>query len=65
MLVRCAKCVQVVSLSSYLGAAVDGGVLANTVDLVAGAGVDNVVRLGSVARHVCGFGGLVVGLVVV
>lgn len=43
------------SPSSYLVAAVDGGVLANTVDLVAGAGVDNVVRLGSVARHVCGF----------
>lgn len=36
---------------SYLAAAVDGGVLANAVDLVAGRGVDNVVRLGSVARH--------------
>ena len=42
-------------IESYLVAAVDGGVLANTVDLVAGAGVDDVVRLGSVARHVCGF----------
>jgi hypothetical protein len=45
-----------VSPSSYLLAAVDGGVLANAVDLVAGAGVDGVVRLGSVARHDCGFG---------
>lgn len=36
---------------SYLAAAVDGGVLADAVDLVAGRGVDNVVRLGSVARH--------------
>jgi hypothetical protein len=35
----------------YLVAAVDGRVLANAVDLVAGAGVDDVVRLGSVARH--------------
>jgi len=49
----------VVSVSSHLGAAVDGRVLANTVDLVAGGGVDDVVRLGSVARHDCGFGGLV------
>jgi len=45
--------------SSYLVAAVDGRVLANTVDLVAGAGVDNVVRLGSVARHVDEFVGVV------
>lgn len=42
-------------LLSYLAAAVDGRVLANTVDLVAGRGVDNVVRLGSVARHDCEF----------
>ena len=41
---------------SYLAAAVNGRVLANTVDLVAGGGVDDVVRLGSVARHVCGCG---------
>ena len=51
---------------SYLAAAVNGRVLANTVDLVAGGGVDDVVRLGSVARHVCGcgFGGLFGWLVV-
>lgn len=46
--------------SSYLLAAVDGGVLANAVDLVL-AGLDGVVRLGSVARHGCGFGGLIGG----
>jgi hypothetical protein len=50
--------------SSYLLAAVDGGVLANAVDLVAGAGVDGVVRLGSVARHDCRFGWLFGCLVV-
>ena len=42
----------------YLVAAVDGGVLSYAVDLVAGAGVDNVVRLGSVARHDYEFGWL-------
>jgi hypothetical protein len=52
------QCVLRVFPSSYLLAAVDGGVLANAVDLVAGAGVDGVVRLGSVARHDCGFGWL-------
>merc|ERR1712137_1186318 len=36
-------------------AAVDGGVLANAVDLVL-TKLDGVVRLGSVARHDCGFG---------
>jgi hypothetical protein len=50
------------SASSYLLAAVDGGVLANAVDLVL-TKLDGVVRLGSVARHDCGFGGLF-GLVV-
>lgn len=39
---------------AYLTAAVNGRVLANAVDLVAGRGVDDVVRLGSVARHGCG-----------
>jgi hypothetical protein len=48
-------CISIFDLS-YLAAAVDGRVLANTVDLVAGGGVDDVVRLGSVARHVCGCG---------
>ena len=48
----------VVSVSSHLAAAVDGRVLADTVDLVAGGGVDDVVRLGSVARHVWGCSGL-------
>ena len=45
------------SASSYLLAAVDGGVLANAVDLVL-TKLDGVVRLGSVARHGCGFGWL-------
>lgn len=49
-----------VSPSSYLLAAVDGRVLANAVDLVL-TGLDGVVRLGSVARHDCGFGGLIGG----
>lgn len=40
----------------YLVAAVNGGVLANAVDLAAGAVVDNVVRgTVSVARHNCGY----------
>lgn len=39
---------------AYLAAAVNGRVLANAVDLVAGRSVDDVVRLGSVARHGCG-----------
>ena len=45
------------SVSSYLLAAVDGGVLANAVNLVL-TKLDGVVRLGSVARHDYGFGWL-------
>lgn len=45
-----------VPLNPYLVAAVDGGVLANTVNLAAGAVVDNVVRgTVSVARHDYGY----------
>lgn len=45
------ECTSVSTMIPYLVAAVDGRVLANAVDLVTGAGVDDVVRLGSVARH--------------